>query len=96
MKSSELHKIPESVVNTIVANVEGLFDFVMQSLSSNITTILNEAPNINGTQKTITEHFQSFTSNIFKGFQTTATRRSYIKQTFGLVVSYACLDDMHS
>ena len=96
MKSSELHKIPESVVSTIVANVAGLFEFVMQSLSLNITSIFHKTPNISSAQKLITQHFQSFTYNIFKEFQTTATRRSYIKRTFGLIVSYSCLDDMYT
>ena len=44
MKSSELHKIPESVMSTIVADVQSLFDVIMKSLNSNITSILQIAP----------------------------------------------------
>lgn len=88
IKSSELHKIPESVMNTIVADIQDLFDFVMESLNSNITSILHKAPNINRAQEIIAQHLHSSTYSIFKGLQTSATRRSYIKQNFGLVVSY--------
>ena len=87
MKSSELHKIPESVMSTIVADVQSLFDVIMKSLNSNITSILQTAPNVNAAQEVITQHFHSSTYNIFQGFQTRATRMSYIKENFGLVVS---------
>ena len=80
IKSSELHKIPESVMNTIVADIQDLFDFIMESLNLNITSILHKAPNINRAQKIIAQHLHSSTYNIFKGLQTSAIRRSYIKQ----------------
>ena len=54
MKSSELHKIPESVMGTIVADVQSLFDVIMKSLNSNITSILQIAPNVNAAQEIIT------------------------------------------
>lgn len=91
IKSSELHKIPESVMNTIVGDVQDLFDFIMESLHSNITSILQKAPNIDRAQEIIAQHFHSSTYSIFKGFQTSATRRSYIKQKFDLVVSWATI-----
>ena len=87
IKSSELHKIPESVMNMIVADVQSLFDVVMKNLNSNIKSILQTAPNINRAQEIITQHFHSSTHSIFQGFQTHAMRISYIKQNFGLVVS---------
>ena len=70
-----------------MVDVQSLFDVVMENLNSNITAVLQTAPNINRAQEIITQHFHSYTYRIFQGFQTRATRMSYIKQNFGLVVS---------
>lgn len=70
-----------------MADVQSLFSVVMESLNSNIKSILQTAPNINRAQEIITRHFHSSTYSVFQGFQMHATRMSYIKQNFGLVVS---------
>ena len=66
IKLSELHKIPESVMSTIVADVQSLCDFIMKSLNSNITSILQTAPNVNAAQEIITQHLPT---TYFKGFK---------------------------
>ena len=76
-------------MSTIVLDVQYLFNFVMESLTSDVTSILRTVPSINKAQEMIAQQFHSSTYNIFRGFETHATRMSYIRQNFGLVVSTA-------
>ena len=90
LKSSEVHKIPESVINTVVTDVNDLFTFIMESLNSKVISTLLAASSINEAKQMIPQHFcQSY--NLFQGFQTQATRISYFKNNLHLVVSYAYL-----
>lgn len=85
-----MHKIPESVINTVVTDVNHLFTFIMESLSSKVTSTLLAASSINEAKQMILQHF-SMSNNLFEGFQTQATRMSYFKNNLHLVVSYICL-----
>ena len=90
LKSSEVHKIPESVINTVVIDVNDLFTYIMESLSSKVTALFLAASSINEAKQTILQHFH-LSYNLFQGFQTQAKQMSYFRQNLHLVVCYKLL-----
>lgn len=78
--------MPESVMSTIVLDVQYLFDFLLKSLNTSVTSMLQTAPSMNKDKEMIAYHFSS-AHKIFQGFQTHAMWMTYIRQNFSLVVS---------
>ena len=87
LKLREMHKIPESVMSTIMTDVQDLFSHIMEALQEQSVAILHNATSINTAEDMIRELFQSQTCDIFQGLQTKAAQKSYFKSHLGLVVS---------
>ena len=88
LKSREIHKIPESVMSTIMADVQDLCSHIMENLLDKSIAILHNATSINIAENMIRDAFQSQTRDIFQGLQTKATQLCYFRSHLGLVVSH--------
>ena len=86
LKSRELHKIPISVMNSIIKDIQSLLNVVVKNLQSNIMSVLECAANTDEIKKRITQHFDSSAYNIFNQFQTKSMQESFFRQHFNFVV----------
>ena len=86
LKTREKHKIPLSVMNSIVNDVQSLFDIAITTLSAQIHTYLESC----GTSKEVAEGIDQLIKNspgVFEGLKTQQQQLSFFRSNFNLIVS---------
>lgn len=86
IKTRESHRIPISVMESIIYDVQSLVDVVVSSLSSQVQTCLQSS----GVSQGVVENVGSIFSNcprVFAGLQTQQQQLSFFRKNFSFVVS---------
>ena len=89
LKSCEIHKLPLSVMNNIVEDIQSLLDVIVGSLKTKILSQLSSFHSLSMTavEKIVSEQFEILLSNVFKNFRTNSLQMTFFQQHMGLVVS---------
>ena len=95
LKSREKHKLPLSVMNTLIADIQSLYDVSLSCIASRVSAIVQQAEiDIQTAELIMTELngcLSSACSNIFRGLLTQAQQMHYFWSNIGLVVSYSII-----
>ena len=89
LKAREGHRIPLSVMNTIIGDFQSLFQLAILAFQQKITTTLAEAGTADDDISSAMMHLseRSPLTNLFSGLQTQSQQLAYFRRHFGLVVS---------
>jgi len=89
LKSREIHKLPLSVMNNIMEDIQSLLDVIVGSLKTKILSQLSSSRSLSITavEKIVAEQFEMLSSNVFKSFRTNSLQMRFFRQHMGLVVS---------
>lgn len=88
LKTRERHRIPLSVMDAIVHDVESLFEVAVGQLSDRILSKLKDAGVSNEILESVASECESGPpSNMFEGLRTQHQQLMYYKQNFKFVVS---------
>ena len=88
LKTRENHRIPLSVVDSIIYDVQSLFDIVISNLSSQVQACLQSS----GVSQRVAEGVDSIFSNcprLFAGLQTQQQQLCFFRRNYNFVVSMA-------
>ena len=90
LKTRECNRIPMSVMDSIIFDVQSLFDVALGQMRQSVETILqgNSIPQgvTEAALSQLNEH--STSANIFHGLETQHQQQKYLRTYFNLVVSY--------
>lgn len=88
LKTRECHRIPLSVMNSIIFDVQSLYDVALSQLGLRIDRILNEKGIDEVVRNSVTAEIASGPhADIFDGLKTQSQQVAYYKKHFQLVVS---------
>lgn len=85
LKTRELHRIPVSVMNTIIFDVESLFEEALGVLRLRVESAIRDEASpqiIDSVTSTIDSH-----SSLFSGLKTERQQVAYFKKNFNYIVS---------
>lgn len=97
LKTRELHRIPQSVMDMMIGDIQSLFQTSLFGISQRVKMTLSEAGIDDSISKSILSNFkegQPF-CNVFSGLQSHHHQLIYLKRNCDLVVSY-CYDYMYA
>ena len=89
LKAREKHKIPLSVMDAIVNDVQSLFDIANTTLSTRIHTYLQSV----GASQEVAEGIDQLINNspgVFEGLKTQQQQLSFFRRNFNFIVSDFC------
>ena len=89
LKSREIHKLPLSVMNNTMEDIQSFLDVIMGSLKTKILSQLSSSHShsITAVEKIVSEQFEMLSSNVFKSFRINSLQMRFFRQQMGLVVS---------
>lgn len=93
LKAREKHRLPLSVVDTMIADFQSLYEIAISSCRHQVEAALLEAGISEDTITSVTVHLSEGSpfTNIFRGLQTQQQQLVYFRRHFGLVVSVTVL-----
>lgn len=89
LKTRERHRIPLSVMDSLIYDVQSLFDIIVSNLSSQVQDCLQNSDVSQGVVESVGSMFHSYPS-VFTGLQTQQQQLSYFRRNFNFVVSVYC------
>ena len=91
LKNSEGHRIPSSVMESIVSGAQSLFQIALDGIRSQVEEQLKNSEVSLEVISSVTSHMEDDTqyTKIFKGLETTYRQNKYIKDNFPFVVTLA-------
>lgn len=89
LKTRKLHRIPQSVMDEMVTDIQGLFQASLSKISERIKFTLTEASVEDKICESVLRHLneEQPLCNIFRGLQSHHQQLSYLKKNCDLVVS---------
>ena len=85
----ESHRIPVSVMDSIIQDAQSLYEVALTQLSGHVQSILHNGGVKSSTQATVAKEFTDGTyARLFTGVNTSAEQMTYYKNNFNYVVSY--------
>ena len=90
LKTRESHRIPLSVMDSLIYDVQSLFDIVVGNLSSQVQDCLQYS----GVSQGVVESVESIFCNcppVFAGLRTQQQQLSFFRRNFNFVVSTICV-----
>ena len=89
LKTRESHCIPISVMESIIQDVQSLYEVALTQLSGRVQSILHDAGVTPSTRAMVAKEFTDGTyTHLFTGLNTNAEQMTYYKNNFNFVVSY--------
>ena len=85
LKTREVHRIPLSVMDSIIQDVQSLYAIALSSLSGQVTACLESADVPRDVLDSVTTIFSN-PSQVFEGLQTQQQQLSYFRTNFNFVV----------
>lgn len=87
LKTRESHRIPMSVMDSIIQDVQSLYEIALAQLSGGVQRILHDAGVTSSVQDTVAREFtDGVSTHMFTGLSTFSQQMTYFKQHFNLIV----------
>ena len=88
LKTRQKHRIPLSVMDAIICDVQSLFDIAIGELSSQIQTHLQQLGVTQEVARSIDSIFTNF-PRVFEGLQTQQQQLAFFRSNFNFIVMHA-------
>ena len=92
LKTRENHQIPISVMNSIISDVQSLFELGLNDLKDDVKQVMDQAGISNETIGAVQMRISGSThAKIFQGLETQAQQLTYFQQNLNLVVCFSLI-----
>ena len=90
LKTRELHKIPQSVIEMMIGDIQSLFQTSLIGISDRVKMTLTEAEISCNVVDSVLGHFKEGGSfcNVFSGLQTHSQQLTFLRNNCDLLVSH--------
>ena len=87
LKTRELHRLPLSVMDAVMIDIQSLYDISLQNTCHRVTSILRDAKVDTFTIEQVSKEFTT-RKKIFSGLETQSQQLKYFSENFNMVVIY--------